>query len=132
MASKQGFKHVGGVEYNKTLYDICVNNLGIEGISMDGIVNIGAQSFKEYFDYDIFYFNNPFGPTVMEEVATRIFNSHIDKECFLYYVNPIIMENNTAILNAGFKLVNQIKDKSESYFDVNVYTNIVDRNRKQS
>ena len=122
-AAQQGFKIAGGVEYTTNLYNICCNNLRKKGISVDYIYNMDAKEFNHYDDYDVFFFNNPFDETIMEPVAEKIFKSHIEKDCVLYFLNPHLKPRTDAIEKAGFKLKKQILDNNEWYFNINVYSN---------
>ena len=122
-AAQRGFKMVGGVEYTTKLYDICCKNLQKKKISTENIYNLDAKIFNHYGDYDIFFFNNPFDETIMEPVAEKIYKSHVEKECVLYFLNPHLKPRTDAIEKAGFKLKKQILDSSEWYFNINVYSN---------
>ena len=59
----------------------------------------------------------------MEPVAEKIYKSHVEKECVLYFLNPHLKPRTDAIEKAGFKLKKQILDSSEWYFNINVYSN---------
>lgn len=122
-AAKIGFKRYGGVEYTKHLYDVGISNLRRKGLSTKDIYNEDAQAFEHYAEFDVFFFNNPFDETIMRPVAKRIFDSHINQECSLYFLNPL-KERAEAVEAAGFRLIKHIPDKSESYFDINVYSNM--------
>ena len=122
-AAKRGFKRYGGVEYTKHLYDVGVSNLKKKKLSTRDVYNEDAKNFEHYEDFDIFFFNNPFDETIIEPVAQKIFDSHIGRECYIYYLNPEEIRT-AAIVKAGFKFVKQIPDKSESYFNLNIYSNV--------
>ncbi len=49
-------------------------------------------------------------------VAQKIIESHSDKKCWIYYLNPHQKERQRAITDAGFRLKKTIKDKREKYF----------------
>lgn len=121
VASEYSFENVGGVEYTKELCDICRNNLSILKLDKVKVYNCDAKEFEEYSDYDVFYFCNPFDETILSVVAQKIIESHSDKKCWIYYLNPHQEERQRAITDAGFRLKKTIKDKSEKYFDINVY-----------
>ena len=123
MAAKEGFRISGGVEYNKYLYDICVNNLKLDGISAEYVYHGMAQDYDGYDQFDVFYFNNPFGAEIIAEVAKKIMDTHKEKKCRCYYLNPNAPGRKEAFLDTGFRLVKIIKDPSESYFYLYVYEN---------
>lgn len=123
MAAKQPFKKVGGVEFSKELCDICRKNLSILRLNDVELYNCDAKEFEKYGEYDIFYFCNPFDEIILFEVVKKIYESHKDKKCTIYYLNPHQEERQRVIRDAGFRLVRVIKDKCECYFDINVYVN---------
>lgn len=122
-AAKQGFKRYGGVEYTKLLYDTGVSNLKKKKLSTEDIYNGDAKDFDYYGDFDVFFFNNPFDETIMEPVARKIYETHVGRECVLYFLNPHLKPRTDAVEKAGFKLVKEIPDKAEWYFSINVYSN---------
>ena len=128
-AAQCGFKRYGGVEYTKILYDTGVSNLEKEKLSTADVYKGDAKDFEHYGDFDVFFFNNPFDETIMEPVAKRIYvlfrsyETHKDRECVLYFLNPHLKPRTEAVEKAGFKLVKQIPDKTEWYFNINVYSN---------
>ena len=123
MASREGFRISGGVEYNKHLYDISISNLKKEQVSTDYVFCGKAQDFERYGDFDVFYFNNPFHADILSDVLKKILESHTGRKCWCYYVNPNNAQKEEAFLDAGFRLVKVIEDPAESYFTMNVYEN---------
>lgn len=123
MAARRGFGVAGGVEYAPNLYRICINNLKKKGLPTNHVYNGDAKNFKKYADFNVFFFNNPFDETILGPVAKRIYESHKDCRCVIYFLNPCDQARTDAIIDAGFKLVRQIPDPYEWYFDVNVYEN---------
>lgn len=55
-----GYKHLRGIEINKELYDLCVDNLRSLGCNTNKVFNQDALQFYEYDDSDVFYLFNPF------------------------------------------------------------------------
>ncbi len=121
VAAEHPFENVGGVEYTPELCDICRKNLGRLKLDQVKVFNCDAKEFDRYEDYDIFYFCNPFDETILSVVAEKIINAHKDSKCWIYYLNPHQTERQKALMDAGFKLVSVIEDKSEKYFNINVY-----------
>lgn len=121
LAWRYPFSIVGGVEYDKQLYKICQNNMQILKYDKINIYNCDAKEFDKYTDYDVYYFCNPFDETILSVVAQKIIESHLNVNCWIYYLNPHQIERQKAITDAGFKLVKVIDDENEKYFTVNVY-----------
>lgn len=120
-AEKYPFTHVGGVEYSPELFNICMNNLRILKLNQTKVFNCDAKTFEKYGDYDVYYFCNPFDETILAVVAKKILETHKERKCWIYYLNPHQEERQKAIVDAGFKLVKIIEDKSEKYFTINKY-----------
>ena len=122
-AANYPFMSVGGVEYVVELCDICRRNLDRLKFSNVTVYNCDARFFDKYRDYDVFYFGNPFDETILSVVAEKIFETHRDTKCLIYYLNPSKIEGQKAITNAGFRLIKIIEDDNEKYLDINVYKN---------
>ena len=123
IASKYNFTKNGGIEYSKKLYQICKKNLLKEHIDTQYIFNIDAQLFNDYGLFDIFYMNNPFDDTIIDVVAKKIFESHKDRKCYIYYINPNPIIREETIIKNGFKLIEIFEDKRESYFTFKLFCN---------
>lgn len=122
-AFNEGFKISGGIEYNTKLYDICISNLRKDNVDIKFTSCGMAQNYEHYDLFDVFYFNNPFDAEILIDVTKKIFETHKNKKCRCYYLNPNNEAKTNAFLSAGFKFVKQIKDPSESYFHINVFEN---------
>ena len=113
------------MEYTPELCEICKNN--IERLKLDRVevFNCDAKEFKDYGDYDIYYFCNPFDETILSVVVQKILEAHAhsDSKCWIYYLNPHQKERQKAIMDAGFRLVKVIEDENEKYFDLSIYVN---------
>ena len=112
------------MEYNPYLYDICMSNLKKDNVPTEYVVCGMAQDYEEYGKFDVFYFNNPFQADILSEVLRKIYETHSGRECRCYYLNPTDKAKDEAFLNNGFKLVKVIEDPAESYFKMNVYSNM--------
>lgn len=115
---------VGGVEYNQHLYDVCCNNLKKNKISTEYIYQGSAEKFEHYEDYNIFFFNNPVGVTILLETLKKIQSVHKHDRIYIYYINVNTDEKEKAFKESGFHLVKIMRDGKESYFDIWVYCNI--------
>jgi len=122
-AGQKGFKKYGGVEYSRVLYEVGQKNLARKGLSVDDVYNEDAKDFEHYDEFNIFFFNNPFDETILGPVAQKIWNSHCNGTCTIYFLNPCPKIRTDAIEEAGFHLVKTIEDENEEYFNINVYTN---------
>lgn len=126
-AFKYPFEYVGGIEYNQHLYDVCCNNLKKNKISIEHIYHGNAGAFEHYGDYNVFFFNNPVGASILLEVLLRIRDAHQHDTIYIYYININSEDKREAFDKSGFHLVKIIKDGKESYFDIWVYCNIKEK-----
>jgi len=112
-----GFSKCGGVEYNKKLADICKRNMRRLGLD-DVTVWVGdAREFEDYDSYDTFYFFNPFGPEIFQDVINKL-PSH---GTTIIYYHPICHQ---LVLDTGrFRLKKQLYDKDRDYY-TNIYVGI--------
>lgn len=84
-----GFSKVGGVEYDEKLFGICQKNL--RRLKLEARVTTvccDACRFDGFGDYDVFYFFNPFGEEIMDQVIRRILEQCPGKEVTLLYYRP--------------------------------------------
>ncbi len=112
-----GFSKCGGVEYNKKIADICVRNM--RRLALDDVtVWVGdAREFEAYESYDTFYFFNPFGPEIFQDVIKKL-PSH---GTTVIYHNPTCHQ---MVLDTGrFQLKKRLYDKERDY-DTNIYVGI--------
>lgn len=123
LASRAGFRLGGGAEYNPHLYDISISNLNKDKVSTEFVVCGDARDFEHYGEFDVFYFNNPFEAEILVQVLKKIYETHTDKKCRCYFLNPYNDKNHEAFIEAGFKMIKVIEDPSEVYFKMNVYEN---------
>ncbi len=130
-AAKAGFKSAGGIEYDSFLYNICLNNLKKEELKSDCVYNEDAGQSNHLGQFDIFFFNNPFGPEILKQVLENILESHKEKKCWIYWVNPNFGSCKMDVIeNAGFVFVKNIEDKVEPYYTIAVFSNIENDRKK--
>lgn len=112
-----GFSKCGGVEYNKRLADICVQNMHRLGLD-DVTIWVGdAREFEDYGSYNTFYFFNPFTPEIFWDVIEKI-PAH---GSIVIYHNPTCHQ---MVLDTGrFRLKKQLYDKDRDYY-TNIYVGI--------
>lgn len=124
IASKYRFERIGGVEYNRHLYEVCCNNLKNSKIRKEYIYHGNAAKFAHYGDYNIFFFNNPVGAAILLETLKKIQSAHKNDRIYIYYINVNNDEKRKAFDECGFHLLKYMKDGKESYFDIWVFSNI--------
>ena len=114
---------IGGVEYDKNLYDICVNNFSqIDNSIPNSIINGDARDISDALDeYNYFYFYNPFYGDVFSKVIENIEESYFRKKrkIIIIYTNPT--QDGSVIRHGVFTLSKVI----ECGFDTrhaNIYT----------
>ena len=118
-AAEQGFRAVGGIEYDEKLAAICRRNMARLGL--DGRVRVirgNAADFRGYGGYNCFYFFNPFRPEIMAAVVDAICRQCRGRDVLLIYYHPRYTE---AIEEAGcFRLMRVLRDPARDY-DVFIY-----------
>lgn len=89
MAAQMGFKRVTGVEFSKTLYEICRRNLK-KVKSQAEVVCEDAVNFRLTGDERVFYFYNPFNYSLVQEVLENIYAclKIPGKTGYVVYVDP--------------------------------------------
>lgn len=109
-AVESGYKKVAGLELDRHLLDIARKNM--EKLKLDvACICANAADFTGYADYDVFYFYNPFGKSIFEQVIEKILDSQKerDRDIWVIYYHPVFGE---LFVNAGFALKNEIHDKT--------------------
>lgn len=98
------FSKICGVEYSLDIYNCAKDNISLLNDNRLSIVNCDARDFSEYGKYNIFFFNNPFGKDIMQEVATKIIESRQKnaKRTIIIYQFPFSVQ---VFLNKGFKVI---------------------------
>lgn len=123
VAEQCGFKHVIGVDIAKELIDHAnANKLRYQKKSSDSSIEFifsDAVSFKIPDNACVFYFFNPFGENIMQQVVLNIIKSVRDnpREVTCIYLNPkykAVFDQN------GFKKIKEIK--SWRYLEGIIYT----------
>ena len=104
---KYPFKIVGGLEISKKLISICKNNLNYENQNRLIIFNEDAKDFKNYDEFNIYYFYNPFCDHIFKKVISEIvINASCDK--LLIYNNPTCEQS---LIDQGFILINEFESQ---------------------
>lgn len=109
-AVESGYKKVAGLDLDQHLLTIARRNM--MKLKMDAdCIYANAVDYDGYAKYDVFYFYNPFGRSVFEQVIQKISESQIERnrEIWVVYYHPVFAE---LFENAGFVLQNEIHDRT--------------------
>lgn len=111
-ASRYPFGKIAGIEYSEELAKIGRKNFRL--LKLDDKVKIyqaDAAEFKQYEQFNVFYFFNPFIEEIMEKVIKKIMESH--KGNFLVILhNPVSRE---IMERYGGIEIKRLYDKVKSY-----------------
>lgn len=109
-AAEVGYKKVAGLDLDRHLLDIARQNMGKLKISAD-CHYASAEDFPNYADYDVFYFYNPFGEKVFQQVIEKILISkgRRNRDIWVIYYHPVYGH---LFRKAGFALHNEIRDST--------------------
>lgn len=108
-----GFKKVGGVEYEKKIYEIMIDNFNKLGIDVQDNSHIfciqgDAAAVKQELDgFNWFYYFDPFEREIFQETVNHICESlrRKPRRVHIININPKFYD---VILNCGcFRLTNQ-------------------------
>lgn len=92
-AVESGYGKVAGLDLDKHLLGIAKKNMSI--LKMDvRLINANAVDFDGYADFDVFYFYNPFGRSVFEQVIEKIKESQKtrNRDIWIAYYHPVFSE----------------------------------------
>lgn len=109
-AVESGYKKVAGLDLDPHLLDIARKNMKKLKMDVDCIY-ANAVKFNGYADYDVFYFYNPFGRSIFEQVIQKMKDSQKERnrDIWVIYYHPVFGSQFEA---AGFALKNEIHDKT--------------------
>ena len=109
-AAEVGYKKVAGLDLDRHLLDIAHQNLAKLKIKAD-YYYASAENFLNYTDYDVFYFYNPFGEKVFQQVIEKILISkgRRNRDIWIIYYYPVYGH---LFRKAGFALHNEIHDST--------------------
>lgn len=109
-AAEVGYKAVAGLDLDEHLLDIAKKNMARLRIQAECIY-ANAAEFERYADFDVFYFYNPFGKQIFEQVIEKIKASQSarSRDIWVVYYHPVFGE---LFEKAGFSLWREIPDKT--------------------
>lgn len=107
-AYESGYKKVAGLDLDQDLLDIARRNMKILKMDVECIY-ANAVEFERYKDFDVFYFYNPFGRNIFEQVVSEIKESQEqrDRDIWVIYYHPKFHE---VFEKAGFIKVDEFSD----------------------
>jgi 16S rRNA G527 N7-methylase RsmG len=105
------FKKITGIEMSEDDINICKNNLEILNINDIDIIHQDANEYNIYNDYNYFYFYNPFGCEIFENIIKKITSKNVT---IIY--NNIHECERTVLDNNNYKLVNEVVGTFRNYF----------------
>ena len=111
-AVESGYKKVSGLDLDEHLLGIARKNMAKLKMDVDCLY-ANAVDFTDYADYDVFYFYNPFGRHIFEQVIQKIIESQNerDREIWIVYYHPVFGDE---FDKAGFTVKNEIPDKTRN------------------
>ena len=100
MFQKKSDRLLIGLDYSKSLLNICENNLKVISASNYKLINCDVTKIS--YDYgkklNIYYLYNPFDYIILNKVVDKI----NQKKCYVIYNNPI---HETVFIEKGFKII---------------------------
>lgn len=110
-AKELGYGKVAGIDLDPHLVEIAERNMAKLHMEDVACIYANAAEFDRYADYDVFYFYNPFGRSIFEEVAKRLKESQKerDRDLWVIYYHPVFAD---VFENAGFKFQKEIPEKT--------------------
>lgn len=109
-AVEVGYQKVAGLDLDQHLLDIAKRNMKKLNMNVDCIY-ANAVEFDGYADYDVFYFYNPFGRSIFEQVADKIKESQQkrNRDIWIVYYHPVFSD---VFDHAGYIFKNEVHDKT--------------------
>jgi len=117
-AAELGYKRVAGIDLDNKLLNIAQKNMSKLKIDAQ-CVYANAEDYADYAEFDVFYFYNPFGEKIFQQVITRILESQYvrNRDIWIIYYHPVFGE---LFCESGFILHDKIQDSTRDT-TANVY-----------
>ncbi len=108
-AVESGYKKVAGLDLDGHLLDIARRNMKKLGMDVECML-ANAVEFDRYSEFDVFYFYNPFGRGIFEQVLEKIKTSQEqrNRDIWAAYYHPVFAD---VFVKAGFILKDELRDK---------------------
>ena len=109
------FGKIHGIEVCKKTFDKCINNLKLNYSNNKKfeVLNLSAQEFKNFDNYNYFYFYNPFNTEIFENFIKNIIN----KNSIIIYYNIHKKEKET-LQKYNFKFIFNILGITNRYYNI--------------
>ncbi len=109
-AVESGYKKVAGLDLDGHLLDIARRNMKKLGMDVECML-ANAVEFDRYSEFDVFYFYNPFGHGIFEQVLEKIKTSQEqrNRDIWAAYYHPVFAD---VFEKAGFILKDELRDKT--------------------
>ncbi len=109
-AVESGYKKVAGLDLDGHLLDIARRNMKKLGMDVECML-ANAVEFDRYSEFDVFYFYNPFGRGIFEQVLEKIKTSQEqrNRDIWAAYYHPVFAD---VFEKAGFILKDELRDKT--------------------
>ena len=109
-AVESGYKKVAGLDLDGHLLDIARRNMKKLGMDVECML-ANAVEFERDSEFDVFYFYNPFGRGIFEQVLEKIKTSQEqrNRDIWAAYYHPVFAD---VFEKAGFILKDELRDKT--------------------
>ncbi|MEI6311060.1 MAG: class I SAM-dependent methyltransferase [Bacteroidota bacterium] len=114
MAALEGFDPIKGIDLAKELCEISLTNIERVrtkiGNTKIEVVQADATNYTSIDDIHIFFFFNPFGRLVMNQVVNQIEQSKLrnPRTVYIIYVNPLYVD---CFIHANYEVLEEIHSK---------------------
>lgn len=110
-AKEIGYGRVAGLDLDPHLLEIAKKNMAKLHMEDVQCLYANAAEFDRYADFDVFYFYNPFGRPIFEEVVKRLKESQKERnrDLWVIYYHPAFGD---VFENAGFRFQKEIPEKT--------------------
>ena len=122
MFLKAGFTKVGGVEFDRNLWNIAQDNFAKIDADASGILCKDARMLKEELDeYNFFYMYDPFEEKMFYEAIKRIEESYERRKRKIFLIYTVPNCHDLVIKDGYFTLTKQVKTDFLHYRTANIY-----------
>lgn len=119
--NKVGCRKLGGVEYDKRVYNSLIKNMKRLGIDISGFILGDATLIKKEIDsYNCFFFYDPFEGKSFTDVLDNICESYerYKRKVRIIYASP---RCHRYVIESGFKLIEHMDVPEMTYPNINAY-----------
>ena len=115
MAALEGFDPIKGIDLAKELCEISLSNIDKVktkiGTTTIDVIQADATNYNEIDNIHIFFFFNPFGRSVMNQVIIQIEESkkRNPRTVYIIYVNPLYVD---CFIHANYEVLEELHSKA--------------------